>query len=209
MSGIYDKAREGFGGGLVSWTGDTIKTVLVDLNDYAKPITAATNATPIVVTAAAHGFASGDYVTISGVLGNLAANGYFRIANVTTNTFELTNPLTLANVAGSGAYTSGGFAVDLSKDQYLSDLPSVGRVGTPQTLGSKTNTLGVLDAADVTFPSVTGDQSEAVAVYKDTGTEATSLLLLLMDAGTGLPVTPNGGNISIVFDNGPFKIARI
>jgi hypothetical protein len=70
----------------------------------AKAITGATNATPISVTATAHGFSTGDFVVISQVGGNTAANGLFQITVVDANTF------TLNGSAGSGAYTSGGNA---------------------------------------------------------------------------------------------------
>lgn len=73
----------------------------------AKTITGATNATPIVITSAAHGFLNGDMVNISGVGGNTAANGDFAIENVATNTFEL-QILGFVDVVGNGAYTSGG-----------------------------------------------------------------------------------------------------
>lgn len=73
----------------------------------AKTITGATNATPIVMTVTAHGFLNGDMVTQSSVGGNTAANGDFFVSNKADNTYELK---TLANVdvAGNGAYTSGG-----------------------------------------------------------------------------------------------------
>lgn len=93
------------------------------------------------------------------------------------------------------------YTVNLSTHDNLDDVPSVARVGTPQTLGSKTFTNGTFDAADVTFPSVTGDQSEAIVIYKDTGVESTSRLLAYVDtAASGLPVTPNGGNIVITWN---------
>lgn len=76
---------------------------------FATPrtITDATNATPIVITSTAHGFLNGDMITQSGVGGNTAANGDFFVTNKTDDTYELE---TLANVdvAGNGAYTSGG-----------------------------------------------------------------------------------------------------
>ena len=75
--------------------------------EVSKAITAATNANPIVVTSAAHGFSNGDKVTISGVLGNTAANGTFLVAGKTDDTFQLTT-LAGVNVAGNGVYTSGG-----------------------------------------------------------------------------------------------------
>ena len=68
-------------------------------------ITGATNATPIVVTATAHGFENGDIVTISGVGGNLAANGSFLVAGKTANTINL-QTRAAANVAGTGTYTA-------------------------------------------------------------------------------------------------------
>ena len=70
-------------------------------------ITAATNATPIVVTATAHGFADGDIVTISGALGNTAANGSFLVQGKTANTINLQTRAAV-NVAGNGVWTSGG-----------------------------------------------------------------------------------------------------
>ena len=98
-------------------------------------------------------------------------------------------------------------------DQFLgSGAGTVGnaRVGTDQTLASKTVTDGVFDAADVTFTAVTGAQVVAYVLYKDTGSAATSPLIGYFDtAASGLPVTPNGGNISIAFDNGTNKIFKI
>ncbi|TXH44127.1 MAG: hypothetical protein E6Q97_33240 [Desulfurellales bacterium] len=90
---------------------------------------------------------------------------------------------------------------------FLDDVPSGARVGTPQTLASKTVTDGVFDAADIAFPSVTGDQCEAIIIYEDSGSEATSDLICYIDtAASGLPVTPNGGNINVAWDNGANKI---
>ena len=74
-------------------------------------ITAATKASPGVVTAVAHGFSNGDWIKISGVGGMTELNGRtFRVAGVTTDTFQLTDPLTSANIDTSAytTYTSGG-----------------------------------------------------------------------------------------------------
>lgn len=65
-------------------------------------ITNATNATPIVITAASHGLTTGAYVTIDSVEGNTAANGTFVVTRVNANTFSLDGS------AGNGAYTTGG-----------------------------------------------------------------------------------------------------
>lgn len=91
---------------------------------------------------------------------------------------------------------------------FMDDVPSGARVGTAQTLGSKTFTNGLFDAADVTFPAVTGDQSEAILIYIDTGSDATSRPVCFLDTGvTGLPVTPNGGDIGITWNaSGIFQL---
>ena len=68
----------------------------------SQDITAATNANPVVVTCNGHGYSDGDKVTISGVLGNTAANGTHTVAGKTANTFQL------SGVTGNGTYTSGG-----------------------------------------------------------------------------------------------------
>lgn len=92
-----------------------------------------------------------------------------------------------------------------SAHEFFSSVSGV--VGTPQTLASKAFTNGVFDAADVTFPAVTGATAEALLIYVDTGVAGTSRLIMFQDTGvTGLPVTPNGGDINLVFDNGANKI---
>lgn len=82
--------------------------------------------------------------------------------------------------------------------EFLSDVPAGGRVATSANLSSKTTTGGVFDAADATFTAVTGDPSEALIIYKDTGVAATSPLIRFIDTGvTGLPITPSGADITV------------
>lgn len=131
---LYDKGREAFLSGTISWSSDNIKVVLVDNADYT---------------------------------------------------------------------------VNLATHQFLSDVASGGRVATSSNLSSKTVTAGVADAADVTFTAVTGDQSESLVIYKDTGSAATSPLIAYIDTATGLPVTPNGADITVTWDNGSNKIFKL
>jgi hypothetical protein len=76
-------------------------------------VTAATHATPIVVTTTQnHLLSDGDYVTISGCAGNTAANGSFYV-KVTTigsaTSFGLYSDKALTTgIAGNGDWTSGG-----------------------------------------------------------------------------------------------------
>lgn len=81
--------------------------------------------------------------------------------------------------------------------EFLTSLTGTG--GTAQTIGSKTYTNGVLDGADVTFTAVAGTVSyEALVIYLDTGTAGTSRLVAYLDTSiTGMPVTSNGGDISV------------
>jgi len=80
-------------------------------------ISTATNATPIVVTTTTnHGFTTGDFVAIEGVEGNLAANGVWKIDNVTATTFSL-HLDDGSNSTGDGVYTSGTGRV--TPDQHM------------------------------------------------------------------------------------------
>lgn len=73
---------------------------LLAFRNSGQAITGATTATPIVITANAHGLSNGDEVYIDGVFGNTPANGTWTVANVTANTYELTGSV------GAGAYTA-------------------------------------------------------------------------------------------------------
>lgn len=90
--------------------------------------------------------------------------------------------------------------------EFLSDIPSAARVATSGPLVNKTVTNGVFDADDPTFTAATGDQSEAVVLYKDTGTATSSRLLLFLDTAQGFPVQPNTGDIIVQFDGGGNRI---
>src|SRR5258708_6310876 len=69
----------------------------------AIPITGASNASPITIsTALPNGFQTGAQVSISGALGNTAANGTFTVTVTSATSF------TLNGSSGDGAWTSGG-----------------------------------------------------------------------------------------------------
>jgi hypothetical protein len=99
---------------------------------------------------------------------------------------------------------TGTYTYSTAHDFY-NDVSGV--VGTPQTIGSKTFTNGLFDGADVTFTGVTGSSAEAIIIYIDTGTASTSALIAYIDSATGLPVTPNSGDISIAWNaSGIFQL---
>ncbi len=101
------------------------------------------------------------------------------------------------------------YAVDLANHEFLSDIAAGGRVATSANFGGKTSTAGVADANDVTFAAVAGHVSEALVIYKETGDPATSPLIAYIDTATGLPVTPNGGDIVVTWDPGANKIFKL
>ena len=101
------------------------------------------------------------------------------------------------------------YTKNLSTDDFLNDVATAARVATSSAFTSKTVAAGVADAANVTLSTVTGDVSEELVIYQHTGTETTSHLIANIDTATGLPVTPNGGDINITWDDGANKIFKL
>lgn len=108
----------------------------------------------------------------------------------------------LVNIAG------GHYTVNLATDQFLTSIAAGDRVATV-ALTLKTSAAGVANAAGITFALVTGAQCGAIVLYKDTGAAATSPLIAYIDTMTGLPVTPSGGDILIVWDIGANKVFKL
>lgn len=90
-------------------------------------------------------------------------------------------------------------------DQYRSDI-SDDAVISATNLSNKTTANGVFDADDATFTSVTGANCEALILYQNTGTNSTSRLIAYIDSATGLPIVPNGGDITVAFSSGSNRI---
>lgn len=101
------------------------------------------------------------------------------------------------------------YTVDTAAHEFLSSVAAGARVATSDNLANKTSVAGVADADDITLSGVTGDQSEALIIYKDTGDAATSPLISYIDVATGFPITPNSGDIVIQWDSGANKIFKL
>lgn len=100
----------------------------------------------------------------------------------------------LYDVGAGGAYDSA--------DEFYSSI-SAGVVGTPVEIGAtKSYTGGVFDGGDVTFTAVSGAECEALIIYRKTaGANTEWRLVAYLDTGvTGLPVTPNGGDINVTWN---------
>lgn len=84
--------------------------------------------------------------------------------------------------------------------QFYSSLTGI--IGTPQEILTKTQTNGTFDGGNVTFTGVTGNSAEAIVLYrKNAGANTTWPLIAYIDTSvTGLPVTPNSGDITITWN---------
>jgi len=102
------------------------------------------------------------------------------------------------------------YTVHLAAHDNLDDIPAGARVGSPVTLSGKSNTLGVFDAADISFTSLSSAPSiEALVILKSTGVESTSTLLMFIDTATGLPVAAGATQVNVTWDNGANKIGKL
>lgn len=113
-----------------------LETKLKAQIERKKPITGATFASPVVITAVAHGFTEGDLVTVDGVGGNTAANGSWYAANVSTD------GLTLSGSTGNAAYTSGGFVISIISQHLSAICDALDEVGDG-TVGVRGGRQGV------------------------------------------------------------------
>jgi len=111
---------------------------------------------------------------------------------------------------------STDYTVSIDVDQYCNKdtIPDAARVtnGLSGNLANAANVLGVMDADDVTLSSVSGEECEALVIFKDGGdggvtqSGTNDLLIAYIDTATGLPSTPAGGDITIAWDAGANKI---
>ena len=105
-------------------------------------------------------------------------------------------------LVNTGTYTYN------ASHQFYSSLTGI--VGTDQPITTPTTTNGTFDGDDVTFTAVSGAAVQALVIYRhNTGANTTWRLVLFEDTSvTGLPVTPNGGNIVITWNaSGIFTIS--
>jgi hypothetical protein len=109
----------------------------------------------------------------------------------------------LTGTGATGLYCAlvdtGTYTYNAAHDFY-NDLSGV--VGTDQEITTVTTTGGLIDGDNLTYTAVTGNSVEALVLYrKNAGANTTWRLVAYIDTGvTGLPVTPNGGNITVTWN---------
>lgn len=107
------------------------------------------------------------------------------------------------------AIDTADYTVSLSAHQFFSTIAGAAVIASA-TLTGKSVTSGAFDADNGQLATVTGDEFEALVIWKDTGDPATSPLICYIDTATsGLPYTPTGGGIEIVWSDGSSKIFAI
>lgn len=104
---------------------------------------------------------------------------------------------------------TANYTLSIDVDQYLSSITAAARIATSTYLTNKTSTLGVADADDQTIASVSGNAFQYIVIEKASGVESTSPLIACIDTATGLPCTPNGGDITIQWDSDANRIFRL
>lgn len=117
-------------------------------------------------------------------------------ANVSLDQNDTTNGPFCALV-DTGTYTYS------AAHDFYSDLSGV--VGTDQRISTPTVgsvSQGTFDGDNLTYTAVSGNTVEALAIYrKNSGANTTWRLVAYIDTGvTGLPVTPNGGDITVTWN---------
>lgn len=105
-----------------------------------------------------------------------------------------------------------------STHKFVSEVIGAGgTVVATETLGSLTNALGVMDAADgvweavpegAAIPHVVIYQASAVVGGSDLPA-AQQRLIFFIDRAAGLPAVPNGENVNVSWSPGADRIGRI
>lgn len=96
--------------------------------------------------------------------------------------------------------------VDLADYTYdaahstLANIPAGARVATSAAMSGKTATAGVFDAINTSIPGVTGDEFEALALFRFTGAESGPLICYIDSFVLGAPLTPNGGAVDVIWN---------
>ena len=103
-----------------------------------------------------------------------------------------------------------------SAHDFVDDVTGAGGTlhATSAALANKTVTNGVFDADDITFTTPSTDSNDhsllvfqASAVGGGSDVAASSQRVIAwIDTGTGIPIKPAGGDITVVWDSGANKI---
>lgn len=106
------------------------------------------------------------------------------------------------------AALSAGYTPNLATHKFVSDL-GANIVARSTAITGATATGGVANHAAKTIPAVSGAQITRLAYYKYNVADGAARLICLIDTATNLPMTPNGGDITITPDTGANKLFKL
>ncbi len=192
---------------IVTGVPSTVTTPLV------RTVTAASNASPIVITtSAAHQFVTGDTVVIQNVGGNTAANGVWQITKTSSTQFQLDSS------TGNAAYTSGGTATNLSLTPQFQipddgdDLDAASVNVALEALSDRSQFLGLQlgSIPDITSLKTVDVSSLTVGTKRFVSNQGLFELAPDVLGTEDLPwaVLPNGGGSNVWRAAVPFKTTR-
>lgn len=100
---------------------------------------------------------------------------------------------------------------------FVSEVVATGTInGTSAALGSPTITDGVFDASDTTIATTANATDHGLLVFQSSAVtggadvaQSAQRLIAYYDTGTGLPIQPGTGTVSVVWDSGTNKILRV
>lgn len=90
--------------------------------------------------------------------------------------------------------SDGDISAILSTARLPTTIASCPALTTKAITGTSKAVFG---ADNLVFPLLSGPSVESLLIFKDTAVEATSALWLFWDTATGLPLTPNGADVTV------------
>lgn len=139
-------------------------------------------------------FTEGRKLLLNGSVDWDGATPYKAVMVNTSGTNAWTPDMAIANMASIASNSFRTSAVEITNRAITSD--------------------GAADGDDVTFTAVasSADPIEALIIYKEGNnaaiSDAANIPLVYIDSASGLSITPNGGNIIVVWDGGVNRIFR-
>lgn len=217
MNQLFDPGREGFLAGEIDWDTAVIKVALVRgytfsaAHKFVSEVTGA-GGTLVATSAAlgsktvANGIADAADTSFTSVAAGAAIPVYivFQSSAVTGGGDVATNAQRLISYHdGKIQFTVAASAVTSATSITIDPLPAAIASGATLTKISgtgpttiTTSATGAAGARTLTVSALSGNLS-ADAVYE------------VAASGTGLPITPDGNNINLTFDNGTNKIFKL
>lgn len=206
---LYDLGREKFLNGFISWVRDNIQVALVDGDDYTE--NTATDEFFSIIPGAAVVAQSSDFTSKTSTSG-VADAADVTLSTVTGDQSELLI-IYRAVPTASGTGTSLG-TPDGNGIQLITISTGTFVAGHERGYLTISGATGGNNGSFFITEFLTGS---TVNVYNPNGASETvafswqtdSPLIAYIDTATGLPVTPNGGDITIAWDSGANKIFKL